>query len=261
MPPPATMPSDDGGLRRRQRALGAPQALAAAPCRSAAPTLITASCEARRAIRSCMISTSRSCTARASSARICDSREATPSALPPPSTNVVESAVTITRRALPKCSRRTLASDSPASSAITVPPVNAARSPRCWMRRWPKPGARAATASIVRCWLLATSMPSARAVDVLGQDHERPRVLHHRVERRQQVVGVLDRLVGHEDVRVLEDRLHPLGVAHHVGRHPAVLDDHALDELDRDARACRTPRSSRRPRCRRGRAPRPPPRR
>ena len=29
------------------------------------------------------------------------------------------------------------------------------------MRRWPKPGARTATASIVRCWLLETSMPSA----------------------------------------------------------------------------------------------------
>ena len=54
--------------------------------------------------------------------------------------NVQSSAVTITRRAVPKCSSVTSLSDSPASSAITVPPQNAARSPRCWMRRCPKPG-------------------------------------------------------------------------------------------------------------------------
>ena len=29
------------------------------------------------------------------------------------------------------------------------------------MRRWPKPGARTATASSVRCWLFVTSIPSA----------------------------------------------------------------------------------------------------
>ena len=72
--------------------------------------------------------------------------------------------MTITRRAVPRCSRLTFASDSPASSAITWPPVKAAMSPRCWIRRWPKPGARAATASIVLCWLLATSIPSAPPV-------------------------------------------------------------------------------------------------
>src|SRR4051812_45416069 len=75
--------------------------------------------------------------------------------------NVVESAVTITRRARPSDSGRTDASVSPASSAITWPPVNAARSPRWWMRRWPNPGARTATASSVRCWLFVTSIPSA----------------------------------------------------------------------------------------------------
>src|SRR3954463_16815912 len=75
--------------------------------------------------------------------------------------NTVESAVTITRRARPSDSGRTCASVSPASSAITCPPVKAARSPRWWMRRWPKPGARTATASSVRCWLFVTSIPSA----------------------------------------------------------------------------------------------------
>src|SRR4051795_2972041 len=75
--------------------------------------------------------------------------------------NTVESAVTTTRRARPRDSGRTEASVSPASSAITSPPVKAARSPRWWMRRWPKPGARTATASSVRCWLFVTSIPSA----------------------------------------------------------------------------------------------------
>ena len=74
---------------------------------------------------------------------------------------VVESAVTITRRARPNDSAFTWASVSPASSAMTWPPVKAARSPRWSTRRWPKPGARTATACSVWCWLLATSIPSA----------------------------------------------------------------------------------------------------
>ena len=76
---------------------------------------------------------------------------------------VQSSAVTITRPAVPKCSIFTSSSESPASSAITVPPQNAAMSPRCWMRRCPKPGARTATASSVPCCVLDTSMPSALA--------------------------------------------------------------------------------------------------
>ena len=74
------------------------------------------------------------------------------------------------------------------------------------------------------------------AVDLLGQDDDRPRGLHDGVERRHEVLRVRDRLGRHEDVRVLEDRLHPRAVLDHVRRDPAVLDVDAFDEVDRDAR-------------------------
>ena len=75
-----------------------------------------------------------------------------------------------------------------------------------------------------------------RAVDLLGQDHERPRRLHDLLERWQEVLGMGDRPARHEDVRVLEHGLHVRGVAHHVRRDPAVLDVHTLDELEGDPR-------------------------
>jgi len=60
-------------------------------------------------------------------------------------------------------------------------------------------------------------------------------ILHELVERGQPVARVRDRLVGHRDQRVLEDRLPPLGVVHLVRGDPAVLHHHPLDELDGDA--------------------------
>ena len=179
---------------------------------------------------------SRSCTARASSARICEGAPATASR--------VAAALDERRRVgghdhaarRPEVLGRTSSSVSPASSAITAPPQKAARSPRCWMRRWPKPG-RAHGDGLERAVLRVGDEHAERAaVDLLGQDDQRARVLHHEVEHRQEVVRVRDRLVRHEDVRVLEHRLHALRVAHHVGRDPAVLDVHALDEVDGDAR-------------------------
>ena len=143
--------------------------------------------------------------------------------------------MTITRRALPRYSRRTFSSVRPASSVMTSPPVKAARSLRWAMRRCPKPGARTATASSVPCDGVVHEHPERRAVDLLGQDHQRPRLLHDRVEQRHQVLHRRDRLGRHEDVRVLVDRLHARLVGRHVGRDHAVLDQHALDELDRDA--------------------------
>ena len=55
----------------------------------------------------------------------------------------------------------TFCSVRPASSAITWPPVNAARSCRWAIRRWPNPGARTTTALSVPCWLFWTIRPSA----------------------------------------------------------------------------------------------------
>jgi hypothetical protein len=68
-----------------------------------------------------------------------------------------------------------VASVSPASSAITWPPVNAARSPRWWIRRWPKPGARTRDGLERAVLVVGDQHPERRAVDLLGQDHQRPR--------------------------------------------------------------------------------------
>jgi hypothetical protein len=73
-----------------------------------------------------------------------------------------------------------------------------------------------------------------RAVDLLGEDQQRTGRLHQRVERGHQVVDVGDRIAGEQDRRVLEHRLHPLGVLDQVRREVTVLDLHPLDELDLD---------------------------
>ena len=54
------------------------------------------------------------------------------------------------------------------------------------------------------------------ALDVLGDDHQRLAALHHLLEHRQQVAHRADLLVGDQDVRVLEHRLHALLVGDHV---------------------------------------------
>ena len=100
-------------------------------------------------------------------------------------------------------------------------------------RRWPKPGARTATASSVRCCVLATSMPSALASTFSARITSGRGSFASTASRiGSRSFGCFNGLVGHEDERVLEDRLHPVLVAHHVRREPAVLDHHALDERD-----------------------------
>ena len=104
------------------------------------------------------------------------------------------------------------------------------------MRRWPKPGARTATASIVPCWLFCTSMPSAGAVDLLGQDDQRlgPAMtwpIAPMSSWTEEIGCVVMRTYGFS-----KHRLHPHPVADEVRRHVAVLDVQALDEVDGDAR-------------------------
>ena len=52
------------------------------------------------------------------------------------------------------------------------------------------------------------------------------------LEHRQQVADRADLLVRDEDERILEDRLHPLLVGDHVGRDVALVELHALGELE-----------------------------
>src|SRR5438552_5476786 len=69
------------------------------------------------------------------------------------------------------------------------------------------------------------------ALNVLGNDQERLAALHHFLQHRQQVGHRGDLLVGDQDEGILEDRLHAGRVGHHVGRDVALVELHAVDEL------------------------------
>ena len=73
------------------------------------------------------------------------------------------------------------------------------------------------------------------ALDVLCDDEQRARRLHDLLEHRDQVVDRGDLRVDEQDVRVLEDRLLALGVGDEVRGQVALVELHALGELQLDA--------------------------
>ncbi|MBG9885353.1 hypothetical protein ABE10_01880, partial [Bacillus toyonensis] len=77
------------------------------------------------------------------------------------------------------------------------------------------------------------------ALDVLSDDDELLAVLDHLVDDGQKVLDVRDLLVGDEDVRVLEHRLLTVGVRHEVGVEVALVETHALGELELGAEGLR----------------------
>src|SRR5699024_1346121 len=70
------------------------------------------------------------------------------------------------------------------------------------------------------------------ALEVLGDDQQRPVRLHDLLEDGQQLLDVADLGVGDEDVRVLEDGLHALGVGDEVAGDVALVEAHAVGELE-----------------------------
>ncbi len=73
------------------------------------------------------------------------------------------------------------------------------------------------------------------ALDVLGDDQQRLARLHDLLQDREQVLDGGDLAVDDQDVGVVEDGLHPLGVGHEVGRDVALVEAHALGELKLEA--------------------------
>src|SRR4051794_38341450 len=74
------------------------------------------------------------------------------------------------------------------------------------------------------------------ALDVLRHDQQRATLLDDLLEYGQEILDGADLLVGDEDVRLLEHRLHPLGVRDHVRREVALVELHALGELELEAK-------------------------
>jgi hypothetical protein len=77
------------------------------------------------------------------------------------------------------------------------------------------------------------------ALDVLGDDQERLAGLHDLLEHRHQVGDGGDLALGEQDERVLEDGFLALGVRHEVRRQVALVELHALGELEVDAEGVR----------------------
>ena len=77
------------------------------------------------------------------------------------------------------------------------------------------------------------------ALDVLGQDQDRLAGLHDLLEHREQVLDRADLRVRDQDVGVVQDRLHPLGVGDEVRRDVALVEPHALGELELHAEGVR----------------------
>ena len=148
---------------------------------------------------------------------------------------VVSSLVTTTRRAVPSTSSPTWSSLRPTSGATTWPPVSTARSSSIALRRSPKPGALTATEVNRPADLVDDQGRERLAVDVLGDDQQRLAGLGDLLQQRQQVGHRRDLALVDQDVGVLEDGLHALRVGHHVRRDVALVELHALGELELEA--------------------------
>src|SRR5688572_53990 len=231
MPPPGTMPSSSAA-RVAWRASSTRCFFSFISVSVAAPTLTTATPPESLARRSCSFSRSKSESVFSTSPLIWLMRPLMASASPAPSTIVVLSLATTTRRARPSCESCVFSSLTPVSSVMTSPPVRIAMSSSLRLQRSPKPGAFTATPVNVPRSLFTTSVARASPLDVLGDDQQRIARLDDLLEHREQIADRADLRVRDEDVGILEDRLHPLLVGDHVGRDVALVELHALGELE-----------------------------
>ena len=151
---------------------------------------------------------------------------------PLPSTIVVLSLVMTTRRAVPSTSRPTWSSLRPTSGGDDL---------RAGQRRdvlqhrlaAVTEGRRLDGGGVERAADLVDDQRRERlAVDVLGDDEQRLAGLDDLLQQRQQVADRGDLALVDQDVGVVEDGLHPLGVGDEVRRDVALVELHALGELE-----------------------------
>ncbi len=113
-----------------------------------------------------------------------------------------------------------------------LPPVRIAMSSSMALRRSPKPGALTAHDIERAADLVDHKGGQGLALDLLGDDEERLAALGDGLQQREQVVERADLLLVDEDVGVLEDGLHGLGVGHEIRREVALVELHALDDFE-----------------------------
>src|SRR5712671_4914676 len=77
------------------------------------------------------------------------------------------------------------------------------------------------------------------ALDILGDDQERPTRLHHRLEHRQHRLQARELLFMQQDEGILQLAYHLLGVRHEIGREIAAIELHALDDVELGLEALR----------------------
>ncbi len=114
---------------------------------------------------------------------------------------------------------------------MALPPVRIEISSSIALRRSPKPGALHG-AGIQRAAQLVDHQRGQRfAFHFLGDHQQRLARARDLLENRQQVLHVADLLIVNEDVGILEDALHALGVGHEVRREIAAVELHAVHGL------------------------------
>src|SRR3954453_22301091 len=153
------------------------------------------------------------------------------SLVPAPSTIVVFSRSIRTRRAVPSIARVTFSSWMPRSSLTTWPPVTIAISSSIALRRSPKPGALTAATFNPPRSLFTTSVAKRLAVDIFGDDEQRPARLHHLLQHWQERLERRKLLLVDQDVRALEFGDHLVRVGDEVWAEIASVELHALDDI------------------------------
>ena len=133
---------------------------------------------------------------------------------------------------VPSTSRPTWSSLRPTSGATTWPPVRVAMSCIIALRRSPKAGALTATALKVPRILLTTRVDSASPSTSSARMNSGLPACDDLLQQRQQVGDRGDLALVEQDVGVVEDGLHALRVGDEVRRDVALVELHALGELE-----------------------------